>query len=68
MHLPRSRAASRSGEEAASEVGVGADQIFAAALDVDLGDVLIVILALVGITFLLIITLGVWMVAGPHAR
>jgi hypothetical protein len=45
-------------------VGLGADQIFAAALDVDLGDGLIVILALVGITFLLIITLGVWMVRG----
>ena len=43
-------------------MGLGADQIFAAALDVDLGDGLIVIVALVDIIFLLIITLGVWMV------
>lgn len=45
-------------------MGPGADQIFAAALDVDLGDGLIVILALVGITFLPIITLGDWMARG----
>ena len=47
-------------------MGLGADQIFAAVLDVDvdLGDGLIIILALVSITFLLIITLDVWMARG----
>ncbi|MCP3975250.1 MAG: hypothetical protein GY720_12265 [bacterium] len=48
-------------------MGLGADQIFAAALDVDLGDG-IILLALVGITFFLIITLAVWMVRGTQAH